>query len=261
MKKILILTIKRILPDNIIKKILIVLIERLLPGFLIEWIYNIIVKPIKYIRYPFLIFKNKDISNVFTKIHQTNFWSSNESVSGLGSEKIATRHTRKEILNIIKKYKIANLLDIPCGDCNWIEPENLGIDYIGADIVKEVIKSNKGKFDGKIDFRVLDLTVDNLPKADLILCRECLQHLSMDNIKKSLKNIKKSGAHYLLVTSHKDGKNININNGNFFTIDLEKAPFLFGTPIEEIEEIDSNIRAIRNHKQYLYLYDINKLDI
>jgi hypothetical protein len=42
------------------------------------------------------------------------------------------------------------LLDIPCGDFNWMKLLNLGVDYIGADIVGELIAENRRRFGAKV---------------------------------------------------------------------------------------------------------------
>jgi FMN-dependent NADH-azoreductase len=66
-----------------------------------------------------------------------------------------------------------------------------GMLYVGADIVDELIQSNKRKYP-KHYFRVLDITQDELPKVDLMMVRDCLVHLSDADVKKALTNIKRS---------------------------------------------------------------------
>jgi hypothetical protein len=45
---------------------------------------------------------------------------------------------------------------------------------------------------------VLDLVRDPLPRADAVLCRDCLIHLSLEEGRRAPENIRRSGAAYLL---------------------------------------------------------------
>ena len=112
------------------------------------------------------IFNKNSQKERFELIYKTNFWSSKESVSGLGSEQVNTINVKKGIVNIINEYKINSILDAPCGDFNWIKDIlNNDIKYIGADIVKDLIDKNLIKFYKKnINFIQLDITTDNLPR-------------------------------------------------------------------------------------------------
>ncbi len=78
----------------------------------------------------------------------------------------------------------------------------------------------------------LDVTKDELPKVDLIFCRDLFVHMSNDNIFKALRNFKRSGAQYLLTTvfvgKQRRSTNCQIQAvGDWRPIDLHKAPFNF----------------------------------
>ena len=148
--------------------------------------------------------KNLTREKTFEQIHSLNKWGSKESVSGSGSEK----KTTKEVLNIINQvledYNIHSILDIPCGDFNWIGDSNVTeIEYVGADIVPEIIKSNNDKFSevAKLTFIHSDVVTSKLPKVDLVFTRDCLVHLSNVEVHLALGNIAKSNSTYLLTTS------------------------------------------------------------
>ena len=50
----------------------------------------------------------------------------------------------KSYFAVLEKLEIKSFLDIPCGDYNWISTvDKIGIQYIGRDIVAEIIESNK----------------------------------------------------------------------------------------------------------------------
>lgn len=185
------------------------------------------------------LFNNTSTQRTFTQIHSTNKWGDNESVSGSGSNLEQTANLLNILPEIFKKYDIKSILDIPCGDFNWMKNVNLeSVRYIGADIVEPIISRNQQKYakDG-IEFRVLDLTKDELPTTDLIFCRDCLVHLSYEHINKALANIKKSKSKYLLTTTFVEtGRNYDIATGDWRPLNLIKSPFSLSSPLEVINE-------------------------
>lgn len=192
------------------------------------------------------IFKNKFINNE---------WHSNESKSGNGSELNKTKNIRKNLPIIINKYKINSFLDVPCGDFNWIkEIINFIPNYVGGDIVKELINENKNKYKN-INFIHIDLINDKIPKCDLLFIRDCLFHLSYEDINKVIKNIKSSNIKYLLITNFDNHKNKNIKTGQFRPLCLCKEPFYFRKPLEIIKE-DENGRFKDKHMGLWRLQDI-----
>jgi len=213
------------------------------------------------------IFNKNSQKERFELIYKTNFWSSKESVSGLGSEQVNTINVKKGIVNIINKYKINSILDAPCGDFNWIQGIlNNDIKYIGADIVKDLIDKNLIKFYKKnINFIQLDITTDSLPDTDLMICRDCLIHLSFKRIKLFLQNFKKSNIKYLLVTSyepknsHKKIINLDIPDGEFREIDVLEPPFSLPKPIIKILDKDEQSKT-SGFNCYLYLYTKGQIE-
>lgn len=206
----------------------------------------------------FLKWNNKDLSTVFDWVFKENLWWSSESKSWMGSNIQNTRHILSWIKTIIQEYNIKTFLDVPCGDCNWIDPNNLWCEYIWADIVQDLIDNNKSKLPW-IEFQKIDLTTDKIPQVDLIMCRECLQHLSFENGKKAINNIINSWSKYLLVTHYSNWENKDIMNWMYYEMNLLQPPFNFGTPITSIEEKDNNLFYKTNNLEYLYLYEIDKL--
>jgi hypothetical protein len=148
-----------------------------------------------------------------------------ETKSGVGSTLHQTRNVIAELPLLFKKYSIKSILDIPCGDFNWMKTVDLtDIDYIGADIVPEIIVDNKARSPHK--FEVLDIVHDDLPKVDLILCRDLMFHLPFETILKALENIAKSGSKYLLATNHtwKRDNNQDIAVGGWRRLNMREEP-------------------------------------
>ncbi len=73
--------------------------------------------------------------------------------------------------------------------------------YSGRDIVESLVTQNKENFP-QYDFQFLDLVEGTIPGAELIICRDVLQHLQVKYIKKALNNFTCSGLKYLLATTH-----------------------------------------------------------
>ncbi len=189
--------------------------------------------------YNFLLFfkKKRALKDVFKDIYKKNKWGNNQSVSGEGSTYFETEKIRTNLPFVLSEYKISTFLDIPCGDCNWINKIDFGdIKYLGADIVDELVNENINKFPAK-DFLVLDITKDSIPKVDLIFSRDLFVHFSYESILMAIDNVKKSNSKYLMMTSFSScKKNMNIRNGSWRKLNFELAPFNFPKPILSLNE-------------------------
>jgi SAM-dependent methyltransferase len=180
---------------------------------------------------------------IFTEYYETNFWEGSESLSGPGSGKDQTHILVKELSCLFEKLEVRSILDLPCGDWNWMQELDLsGINYFGGDIVEPLIKTNQKKF-GKyfVQFRVIDIINDELPSVDLVLVRDCFIHLSNEAVFKALANIKASKSKWLLTTHfpwlHRQA-NEEIEIGGYRRVDLTQPPFNFSPPSHIIFEFD-----------------------
>jgi hypothetical protein len=179
------------------------------------------------------------MKETFTHINESNLWNGSDSVSGAGSDKVQTAEIARQLPAIIEKYRIKTMLDLPCGDFNWMSRVDLGVEeYIGADIVDSIVQMNREAYEGSgRRFLTLDLTMDELPKADLIFCRDCLVHLSYEDINWSFESIRNAGITYILMTTFTEfSSNHNIVSGDWRPLNFQKAPFNFPEPLELIDE-------------------------
>lgn len=174
------------------------------------------------------------MKRIFTYINQSNLWQSSESVSGRGSELACTESLRASLPSLFKDLGVNSILDAPCGDFNWMSQVSLsGISYIGVDIVPEVVAQNQQKY-GTSSIRFIDgdITRTQLPQADLIICRDCLVHLSFWDGYRALKQFKQSKARYLLITTYPTTvKNEDAPTGSWKSLNLCQSPFNFGSPL------------------------------
>lgn len=173
---------------------------------------------------------------VFSSIHKKNSWGSEETISGPGSTIEYTSNIRLQLPGLLRSLGIKTLLDAPCGDCNWISTVDLtGISYTGADIVPEIIETNKIKYPEK-KFIVADIVTDKLPAADIVLCRDCFIHLRKKEITKLIQNFKRSGIKYILASTYPVQQNTEILTGHFRPVNLELPPFNLPAAISKMSD-------------------------
>jgi hypothetical protein len=177
--------------------------------------------------------KKLTTKEIFTSIKVNNSWGNSESVSGPGSAIRQSETLIVELSKLIKEKYIKTFLDIPCGDFNWMcKVDFSDINYIGGDIVDEIIKENIKKYETiNKKFITIDIIKDSLPKSDIIFVRDCFVHLSYKNIFEAFENIKKSGSKYLLTTTFTArNKNYDIVTGDWRPLNLQIEPFKFPKP-------------------------------
>jgi hypothetical protein len=207
--------------------------------------------------------KNFSAAEAFEYIYRANHWSGKDSISGDGSDLVQTAEIRKELTRILKEFDVHVFLDLPCGDFSWMSTLELPVDaYIGGDIVEDLVRKNSTMHGNeKRKFLVLDLINDPLPEADLLLCRDCLVHLSFEDIRKSLVNIRKSTIQYFLSTTFPEcEKNDDIVTGDWRIINLEMPPFNFPKPLRLINEKCSEGGGTYADKS-LGLWDVGSLPV
>lgn len=189
-------------------------------------------------RYASLRLKWMTPEHVFAEIFRGNKWDGTDSVSGPGSDVFQTRVVRSELPAMCRSLSIHTMLDIPCGDFHWMKTVDLqGIDYIGGDIVPDLIRSNSRYETSNVHFRKLNLIDDNLPQVDLIFCRDCLVHFSFKDTFTALKHICSSRSTYLLTTTFTSRNcNRDIPTGQWRTLNFEVSPFSFPQPLITINE-------------------------
>jgi trans-aconitate methyltransferase len=158
----------------------------------------------------------------------------------VGSERRFTADLEAGLAKFITEQKIKSILDIPCGDLNWVKhllaafPD---VDYIGSDIAPNLIKENKANFP-HLKFKNLDVSASALPVVDLIICRDCLVHLPTEFVHKALANLFASKARFVAITTfpqHHDNDEV-YHLGGWRTLDLTETPYFLPEPDFTIAE-------------------------
>ena len=185
-------------------------------------------------------FAGLELAQRFERIHETNLWGADTSVSGVGSELEATAAIRERLPGLLKELGVRSMLDAPCGDHRWMANLALELDrYVGVDIVPSIIEAlqQRHQGDAKRSFLLADMTRDPLPRCDLILSRDCLVHFSFATLRRALRNLKASGAVWLLATTFPElGRNDDIEDADWRPLNFEIAPLNWPAPVEIINE-------------------------
>jgi hypothetical protein len=115
------------------------------------------------------------------------------------------------------------------------------------------------KYKAGVEFILGNIITDDLPKMELMLCRDCFVHFSFSDIHQAFDNFKRSGAKYLLTTSFvNQTTNSDIQTGYWRPINLNKPPFKFPVPLKTINE--KCTEGGRKHKdKSLVLFGLDKI--
>ncbi len=183
-------------------------------------------------------FSTKSSEKIFTHIYSKNLWGSSESFSGPGSSLEVTSDLRKQLSELLIRREIRSILDCGCGDFNWMKEIGLGdIHYTGMEVVADLVaRNNKLHASPAVSFVVGDISKDELPLTDLVICRDVLVHLTNKEISLALNNIASSGAKYLLATSFTGVENSDTFTGDWRPVNLQNSPYHLPSPIEIILE-------------------------
>ena len=157
-----------------------------------------------------------------------------ETHCGYGSTLRATVSARNWLADIIDRYHVKTFLDAPCGDLNWLRHMTWdGVQYIGIDQYEPNLWAAK---ELGFDVRVADIITNRLPDADMLLCRDFLQHLTMLEILRFFSNIKRSKIIWLVATSHGNAENTELPDSGFRPFNLLIPPLSLPCPAENVED-------------------------
>ncbi|WP_109301419.1 class I SAM-dependent methyltransferase [Aquimarina sp. AU474] len=140
------------------------------------------------------------------QVYEKKLWGGNTSkfYSGTGSHHPEMVNPYVDVLTsfLMSFKKPLTVCDLGCGDFNvGKELVQHTKKYIAVDIVTDLIDYNKEKFKVEnLEFRCLDIAVDNLPSGDCAVLRQVLQHLSNTEVQSILKKL--SDFKYVIITEH-----------------------------------------------------------
>lgn len=171
-----------------------------------------------------------------------------ETANGPGATLAQTEALREILPEMLKRYGIKTMLDVGCGDWNWMSHVDLTDveGYIGWDVEPSMIADDVERYGDapNVTFEVQSLlTAEQLPKVDLILARHVLIHFPNEEIAAVLDKMRASGAKYLLTSHWEDGSNEDYEPEGFAwrgymerALNMEAEPFNLPQRIEAIHE-------------------------
>jgi SAM-dependent methyltransferase len=162
-------------------------------------------------------------SAIFTSIYSRDSWTHG---SGPGSTPAYTAEYRKFLTNYMRSSNVKSVLDVGCGDWQFSQLVDWsGINYLGIDIVPEIIESHKREFGREnVRFEVLDLVDEEPPNADLVIIKDVLQHLSLASTDRILRKLS-SFDRVLIAQDVSHGINHDCHDGGFRQLDVASPPF------------------------------------
>lgn len=143
---------------------------------------------------------------VMEQIYEKHLWGGYDAdfYSGLGSHdpKIAKPYLDAVTTFLNSFNSPLTICDLGCGDFNVGQHlVRHTKNYIAIDIAENLIIRNKILFKvHNLEFLCLDIAKDQLPKADCVILRQVLQHLSNTEIQDITKKL--SDYKYLILTEH-----------------------------------------------------------
>jgi SAM-dependent methyltransferase len=183
----------------------------------------------------------RDMAGIFSQIYANGAWVMREnqgSLSGVGSTQAATRELSAQLSDFLREVACRRLVDIGCGDFNWMHTVQGDFDYVGIDVVPQVIEQNTARYaNARRRFLCGDATRGPIESGDVALCREVLFHLSFEDGLKLLRNVQAAGFKYILFTTDKSvWFNSDIRSGDFRRINLLRSPYGLPLPLRELAD-------------------------
>jgi hypothetical protein len=172
-------------------------------------------------------YKNLSTQEIFVRIYDEREWGTSDhpnqpffSGDGSHNDTVVCTYVKAVEGFLGKLENRPDVVDLGCGDFFvGAQVRSLCNNYIACDIVPKLINYNRDKFSHlNVEFRVLDLTTEDLPDGEIVFIRQVFQHLSNAQILQTLPKIV-SKYRYLVLTEHLP------ENSNFMP-NRDKAPGL-----------------------------------
>ncbi|MEQ9258615.1 MAG: glycosyltransferase [Roseovarius sp.] len=170
-----------------------------------------------------------------------------ESASGLGSSLKSAAVASKLLLQKLRDLPIRSVLDLGCGDWNWMR--HLGfptpipgrfVTYEGWEASPDLVETLNARFGQEgVSFGVHDVSSEAFPQVDLIIARDILFHMPPSMALDVVQRIKKS-CRYLAAPSYNFAKlnsgfskYLEIEGWGFFHVNMNIEPFSLAPHLQE----------------------------
>jgi len=171
---------------------------------------------------PSLFEGEREAKPVFTRIYEKGLWGGG---SGSGSHPSKASFYAGFVQYLIRHLGARRVVDLGCGDWQFSQYLDFGdVDYIGVDIVEAVVSQNSARY-GASNVRFVAGDVSQYPvgDADLVLCKDVLQHLDDDSAVRVLNKLPMARA--WLITNDYSPHNERGGIGDARPMDPTAPPF------------------------------------
>ena len=167
----------------------------------------------------------EELKRRFSEIYERQQWGPG---SGVGAAPDKTVEYRAFLQQFMARNRIRSVVDLGCGDwqfsrlIDWTD-----VRYLGVDVVPAVIEKNRRDFGSDtIQFEIFEL-LEKLPRADLLLCKDVLQHLPNNLVKEYLAAFRRNYKFALITNDEEPAEiqNTDIDAGGWRTLRLDREPF------------------------------------
>ena len=195
---------------------------------------------------------------LFEAVYAQNVWGHADG-SGHGSTVAYTAGLRRVLAELVASLGVASLIDAGCGAGVWqaafleacrvpaitdsASRTSTVLRYHGVDASATAVARAQGRLAPLgATVSVGDLCRDALPRGfDAVLSRDCLQHMSLEDVALALENMAVCGARWYLLGGYYPGKNARVGAAYHFDVNLAQAPFSLvpdfvaseGNPVDE----------------------------
>ncbi|CAK9045932.1 unnamed protein product [Durusdinium trenchii] len=146
-----------------------------------------------------IVYEGLSLEETFTQIYATEAWGRG---SGAGSVPVHCLKWIEFVRTFIKENSIQSVVDLGCGDWQFSPYiyHDLGVDYVGYDVVLPVIQENRARWAetafarSTVRFEHLDFSqrVSDVDDAELYILKDVLQHWSSMRIQLFLQELRSS---------------------------------------------------------------------
>ena len=194
----------------------------------------------------------QNVQERFSQIYATDFWVSG---SGTGSRPENNVEYMALLARFMALNEVRSVVDLGCGDWQFSRYVDWSkVHYTGIDVVPEVIQGNTQAFARPgLTFKCTT-DIDESPPADLLVCKDMMQHLPNDLVETYLR-VLPTRFKLLLITNDdfpEDNLNGDIQAGGWRGLRLDQPPFdqdcvtlLSWTVISEIVPVRKRTVLIR----------------
>jgi trans-aconitate methyltransferase len=161
----------------------------------------------------------------FTEIYRKDLWG----LSRMGAVDDRLASYAQVMQDVIVTQNVRSVVEVGCGVWTYAKLVDWrDIEYDGYDVVPTIVEKNIKTWGGggNIRFNIMnDLT--ELPRADLVISKDVLQHLPNDDAMHLLSMFKAAAPLSLVVNDIVPNENTNgaIERGGYRAVRLDQAPF------------------------------------